>query len=87
MYNNKRRFLRYELNDFNLDTFSQDIQDIFSSDGFQRGFIYYMCITDINGKVLGSPAQFPFALKSLKYKNKLTMDLYNKIDKIIKNYN
>ena len=27
MYNNKRRFLRYELNNFNLDTFSQNIQD------------------------------------------------------------
>jgi hypothetical protein len=86
MSKNKRRYLCYKLNDFNLDTFSQDILDIFYSDDFQRGFIYYMSLTDTNGKSLNFPIQYPFLLKNLKYKNKLTMDLYNKIDKRIKKY-
>ena len=40
-----------------------------------------MSLTDINGKILGVPTQFPFLLVNLNYKDKLTIDLYDEIYK------
>jgi len=81
MYNKNLGLLCYNLSEFNKDTFTKDIKDIFFSDDFKIGVTYYMSLTDINGKILGVPTQFPFLLVNLNYKDKLTIDLYDEIYK------
>ena len=77
MCNKNSGLLCYNLSEFDIDIFTKDIQDIFLSDDFQIGVTYYMSLTDINGKILGVPIQFPFLLVNLNDKDKLTIDLYN----------
>jgi len=84
----KHEVLCYKKDEFNLDIFSQDIHNIFISDDydFQVGLVYYLNVTDINGKILSYPVQIPFRLVSLTCIDELTVDLYTKINKWVNEY-
>jgi hypothetical protein len=80
--------LSYKREDFSLRVFLKDFKNILVSEnfGFKVGFTYYLSITNINGKILGSVDQIPFILVNYYYINQLTVDLYSKIYENIDNH-
>jgi len=81
------KILSYKREDFSLRVFLKDFKNNLVSENFvfKVGFTYYLSITNINGKILGSVNQIPFILVNYYYIDQLTVDLYSKIYENINN--
>ena len=80
--------LSYKRENFNLRVFSKDLNNNLLSKNFEFkvGFTYYLSVTNINGKILGSTYQITSCLIDFYDINQLTIDLYSKIYENLDNH-